>query len=103
MGALTCSKNSQFLHVGIFGYYEHFSQLCRHPIPNRSRVKYPGIDSTFEFLMNFKRGLILPKKSDKFPKNPSWLELHKSEFSWDHLHEIKGVTIQVPNGVVWEK
>jgi hypothetical protein len=45
--------------------------LCRHPIPNRNRAKNPGIDSTFEFLMNFKRDLILPEKSDKFPKNPS--------------------------------
>jgi hypothetical protein len=35
------------------------------------RVKNPGTDSTFESLMNLKRGLILPEKSDKFPKNPS--------------------------------
>jgi hypothetical protein len=50
--------------------------------------------------MNLKRGLILLEKSDKFLKNPSSLELHKSEFSWDHLHVRKGVTIQVPKGVV---
>jgi hypothetical protein len=50
--------------------------------------------------MNFKRGLILPEKSDKFPKNPSSLKLHKSEFSWDHMHVRKGVTIQVSNSVV---
>jgi hypothetical protein len=68
MGTLTCSKNSQFLHVGRLGYYEHVSQLCRHPIPNRSRAKNAGIDSIFEFLLNFKRGLNLPEKSGKFPK-----------------------------------
>jgi hypothetical protein len=42
ISALTCSKNSQFLHVGITGYYEHFCQLCQHPFPNRSSVKNPG-------------------------------------------------------------
>jgi hypothetical protein len=67
------------------------------------RVKNPGTDSTFESLMNLTRGLILPEKSDKFPKNPSWLDLRKSKFSWDQMYVRKGVTIQVPNGVVWEK
>jgi hypothetical protein len=28
IGPLESSKNSQFLHVGGLGYYEHFSQLC---------------------------------------------------------------------------
>jgi hypothetical protein len=50
------------------GYNEHFCQLRRHPIPNRSRVKNPVIDSTFESLINFERGLTLPEKSDKFPQ-----------------------------------
>jgi hypothetical protein len=68
MAALTSSKNSQFLHVGSMGYSEHFPQLHRHAAQNRSRVKNPGIDSTFECLMDFKRGLILQEKSDKFPK-----------------------------------
>jgi hypothetical protein len=45
-----------------------FCQLRRHPIPNRSRVKNPVIDSTFESLINFERGLTLPEKSDKFPQ-----------------------------------
>jgi hypothetical protein len=71
MSALTSSKTSQFLHVGSLGYTEHCSQLSQHPIPNRSTVKKPGTDSTFESVMNFKRGLVLPEKSDKFSKNPS--------------------------------
>jgi hypothetical protein len=50
-----------------------------------------------------KGGLILLEKTNKFPKNPSWHECHKSGFSWDQLHVRKGVTIQVQNGVVWEK
>jgi hypothetical protein len=70
-GCLSCSTNSQFLHVASLGYYEHFSQLCRHPAPKRNRAKNPGTDSTFESLMNFKSNLILPEKSDKFPKIPS--------------------------------
>jgi hypothetical protein len=71
MDALPYSKNSQFLHVDRLGHYEQFSQLFRHPIINRIRVKSPGIDSTFESLMNFKRNLNLLKKSDKFSKIPS--------------------------------
>jgi hypothetical protein len=71
MGALPCSKNSQFFHVAILGYSEQFYQLCRHLIPNRNRYKNPGTDSTFESLMNFKRDLIIPEKSNKFRKNPS--------------------------------
>jgi hypothetical protein len=60
-GCLNLIQNSQFLHVGRLGYYERFPKLCRHPIPNRSRVKSPGTDSTFESLLNFKRGLNLLK------------------------------------------
>jgi hypothetical protein len=41
---------------------------CRHPIPNTNRAKNPGSDSTFESLMNFKRGLNLSKKFGKFHK-----------------------------------
>jgi hypothetical protein len=40
------------------------------------------------------------EKSDKFPKTPSQHGIHKSEFSWPHLHVRKGVTIQVSNSVV---
>jgi hypothetical protein len=36
--------------------------------------------------MNFKRDLNLPEKSGKFSKIPSLLNLHKTEFSWDHLY-----------------
>jgi hypothetical protein len=71
MGALYCSKDSHFLHVTRFGYYEQFSQLCQHSIPNRDRHKDLGTDSTFEFLMNFKRDLVHLEKFGKFPKNPS--------------------------------
>jgi hypothetical protein len=53
------------------GYYERFSQLWCHVIPNRIKAKDPGIDSTFESLMNFKRDLTLLEKFDKFSKNPS--------------------------------
>jgi hypothetical protein len=68
MGALSCSTNSQFLHVAILVYYEQLSQLFRHPIPNIERAKNPGPDSTFESLMNFKRDLNLLEKSGKFSK-----------------------------------
>jgi hypothetical protein len=68
MGVLSCSKNSQILHVACLGYYEQFSQLCRHPIPNINRAKNPGPDLTFESLMNFKRDLNILEKSDKFSK-----------------------------------
>jgi hypothetical protein len=56
MDVLPSCINSQFLHVASLGYYEHFYQLCRHPIPNRNRAKNPETDSTFESLMNFKKG-----------------------------------------------
>jgi hypothetical protein len=71
MDALLCPKNSQILHSAILGNYEQLSLLCRHPNLNRCRVKIPGIDSQFEFFVNFQRGLILLENSDKFPKNPS--------------------------------
>jgi hypothetical protein len=86
MDALPCFKNSQFLRVARLGNYEQCVQLCRHPILNRIRVTNPGTDSTFEYLMNFKRDLNLLEKSDKFSKIPSWPDLHRSEFSWDHLY-----------------
>jgi hypothetical protein len=54
--------------VARFGYYEIFSQLFRHPIPNINRAKNPEPDSTFESLMNFKRDSKLLEKSDKFSK-----------------------------------
>jgi hypothetical protein len=65
---LSCSKNSQILHVTRLGYYEELFQLCRHPILNRIRVKNLGTDSTFESLMNFKRGLILLENLINSPK-----------------------------------
>jgi hypothetical protein len=34
--------------------------------PKINRAKNPGLDSTFQSLMNFKRGLILLGKSGKF-------------------------------------
>jgi hypothetical protein len=68
MGDLSSSKNSQFVHVASIGYYEQFSRLCRHPIPNRNRAKNHGLDSSFEFLKNFKRDLNLLEKSSKFSK-----------------------------------
>jgi hypothetical protein len=71
MGTYLAPKIANFLHVSSLGYYEQLSQFCRHQIPNKNGAKNPGKDSTFESLMNFNRDLILPEKSDKFPKNPS--------------------------------
>jgi hypothetical protein len=71
MDTLPCNKNSQFLYVARMGYFEQFSQLCRHPIVNIIRVKNLGTDSTFESLVNFKSNLNLLEKSDKFSKIPS--------------------------------
>jgi hypothetical protein len=56
------------LHAAFLGYYEQFSQLCRHPIPNIIRAKNSGPDLTFEILMNLKRELNIPKKYGKFSK-----------------------------------
>jgi hypothetical protein len=71
MDTLPYSKNSQFFCVASLGYLKQFYQLCRYPIPNRIIAKNPGIDLTFESLMNFKSDLTLLEKSDKFAKNPS--------------------------------
>jgi hypothetical protein len=68
MGVLSCSKNFQFWHAARLGYCKQFSQLCQHPIHNINRAKNPGSDSTFESLMNFKKGLNLLEKSGKFSK-----------------------------------
>jgi hypothetical protein len=53
--------------------------------------------------MNFKGVQTFWAKSDKFSKILSWLDLHKSEFSWADLYVIIRVTIQVPKGLVWIK
>jgi hypothetical protein len=71
MGASSCSKDFEFLHADSLGYYEQFSRLCRHQIPNRNRAKNPGPDSTIESLMNFKWDSSFLEKSDKFSKIPS--------------------------------
>jgi hypothetical protein len=71
MDALLYSNNFQLLHVARLGYCEQFSQLCRHRVLTRIRVKNPGTDSTFESLMNFKRNLNLVQKSNKFSTIPS--------------------------------
>jgi hypothetical protein len=68
MGALSYSKNSQFLHTASLVHGEQFFQLFRHPIRNINRAKNPGPDSTFESLMNFKRDLDLLEKSSKLFK-----------------------------------
>jgi hypothetical protein len=62
--------------------------LCRHPIPNTYTAKNPGLDLSFESLINFKRDLNLPEKFGKFSKILSGLDLHKIEFSWGHLYAI---------------
>jgi hypothetical protein len=71
MDVLPCSKNSQFLHVARLLYYEQFSQLLGHEIPNINRVKNPRTDATFQFFMNFKMVLNLLEKSNKLSKIPS--------------------------------
>jgi hypothetical protein len=98
--ALSFSKNFQFLNEASLEYSEQLFKLCQLQIPHRDRVKNPGTDSIFESLMNFKRDWNLLEKSDKFSKIPSWLDLHKSEFSWIHLYIRFRVTKQVPNDLV---
>jgi hypothetical protein len=61
IGGSHCSKKSQVLLMAVLGYYEQFSQLFQHPIPNRNRAENLGSDSTFESLMNLKRDLIFTK------------------------------------------
>jgi hypothetical protein len=68
MDAVPYSTNCQFFHVARFTHYEQFSQLCRHLILNRIRVKNPRTDSTFESLKNFKRDLNLLKNLINSPK-----------------------------------
>jgi hypothetical protein len=55
-GCLTVLQKFPILDAARLQYYEQFSQLCRHPILNRIRVKNSGMDSTFESLLNFKKG-----------------------------------------------
>jgi hypothetical protein len=50
---LTMLQKFQISHAARLGHYEQFSQLCRHQILNRIRVKNPGTDPPFESLMNF--------------------------------------------------
>jgi hypothetical protein len=61
-GCLIVLPKFSILACSSLGYYEHFSQLCRHPIPNINGAKNPVSDSTFESLMNFKRDLNLSEK-----------------------------------------
>jgi hypothetical protein len=68
MGAFTCSKNTQYLHMASLGYHEQFSQFCRHQITNTKRVKIPITDSIFESLMDFKIDLILLENMINSPK-----------------------------------
>jgi hypothetical protein len=53
LDALRCSKNSQILHAARLGHYEQRFQLFRHLNLNICRVKFFGIDSQFEYLVNF--------------------------------------------------
>jgi hypothetical protein len=71
MGAVSCSKNFQFLHAASRQYWEQLVQLCRLQIPKLNKVKNPVTDSVFESLMNYKRDSNLRQKSDKFSKIPS--------------------------------
>jgi hypothetical protein len=66
--AFHCSKNSQILHETIVEYYSQLYKLCRLQTPNISQVKNPGIDSIFEFSMNFKMDQTFWEKSNKFSK-----------------------------------
>jgi hypothetical protein len=71
MDALPYFKNSQFLHVAILGIMNNFLNCADIQFSIELELKNPGIDSTFESLMNFKRDLNLLEKSDKFSKIPS--------------------------------
>jgi hypothetical protein len=68
MDTLLCSKNSQIWHASRLGHYEQLSELFQHPNLKRCRVKIPGTDSQFEFLVNFQRGLILLENLINSPK-----------------------------------
>jgi hypothetical protein len=96
MDALQCSKISQILHEYILESYKQLSQLLWLQIPTTSYVKNLGTDSIFESSMNFKGVQTFWEKSYKFSKIPSWLGLHKSEFSWAHVYVRIWVTKQVP-------
>jgi hypothetical protein len=96
MGALQCYKNSQILHETRLEHYEHLYRLCLLQIPNRKHGKNPGTDSIFESSMDFKGVQTFWKKSEKFFKILSWLDIHKSEFSWAHLYVRIQVTKQEP-------
>jgi hypothetical protein len=71
MGALSGSKNYQFLHAASHLYWKQLAQLCRLQIPNRNKVKNPVTDLVFESSMNFKRDSNLREKSNRFSKIPS--------------------------------
>jgi hypothetical protein len=60
-----------------------------------AREVQAAANSIFESSMNFKRGSNHLEKSNKFTKNFSSLDLHKSEFSWAHLYVRIRVTTQV--------
>jgi hypothetical protein len=53
MDALHYSKNSQVLYAARLGHCEQLSSLFQHPNLNRCRVKIPGTDSQFQFLVDF--------------------------------------------------
>jgi hypothetical protein len=56
------------LIVASLEYYEQLYDLCRLQIPNRNRLKNPGTNSIFEYLINFKRDSNLLEKFEKFSK-----------------------------------
>jgi hypothetical protein len=68
MDALSCPKNSQCFHEARSEYFEQLSQLFWLQIPNRDKVKNPGIDSIFESLMNFRRDSNLLENLINSPK-----------------------------------
>jgi hypothetical protein len=53
LDALRCSKNCQILHATRLGHCEQRFQLFRHLNLNICRAKIFGIDSQFEYLVNF--------------------------------------------------
>jgi hypothetical protein len=91
-----CSKNSQISHDSRVEYFEQLYKLYGLQITNINYVKNLGTDSIFESSMNFKGIQTFWEKSDKFFKILSWLDLHKSEFSWTHLYVRIQVTKPVP-------
>jgi hypothetical protein len=58
-------------------------------------IVFQDSSTLVDFMVVDKRDSNLQEKSGKLSKIPSHLNLHKTEFSWDHLYARIWVTIQI--------